>query len=108
MIEKMRRMVQFFDSVDETLNDEIKTFEQAEKVFDFAQADKTYRHNNDVVRAVLAQAEPKLKYVRAELETKSDDELFDLHDKEIGFFDMNGTMLERENMIETLASIRID
>ena len=55
MIEKMRKMVSFFNSVDENLNDQITTFEQAERVFDFAQADRTYRHNNDVVRAALAK-----------------------------------------------------
>ena len=55
MIDKLRQMVAFFNSVDETLNDQITSFEQAEHVFDFAEKDRTYRHNNDVVRAALAE-----------------------------------------------------
>jgi hypothetical protein len=108
LISKMRRMVRFFDSVDETLNDEIKTFEQAEQVYDFAQADKSYRHNNDVVQAALGQLAPKMKYCRAELDKKTDDELFDIYMLEVGFFDMNGSMLERANMLDTLSAIKAD
>lgn len=55
---------------------------------------------------VRPKAPSKMKYNRADLEAKNDDELFDLHQAEIGFFDMNGIMVERQNMIETLASIK--
>jgi hypothetical protein len=45
------------------------------------------------------------KYARAWLSEQTDDALFDLYMQQIGFFDMNGSMVEREAMIETLASI---
>ena len=51
----------------------------------------------------VLQKQPK--YERSWLSEQSDDKLFDLYMENVGFFDMNGTMLERENMIETLAAI---
>lgn len=50
-----------------------------------------------------AQKHPK--YERSWLSKQTDDKLADLYVDHVGFFDMNGMMLERENMIETLAAI---
>ena len=56
----------------------------------------------------LSTAPPAiLKYNRTQLSQKTDDELFELYMAEVGFFDMNGTMLERANMLDTLAKIEL-
>lgn len=51
------------------------------------------------------QVQKQPNYERSWLSEQTDDKLFDLYMENVGFFDMNGTMLERENMIETLAAI---
>jgi hypothetical protein len=70
---------------------------------------------SDQANAVTPTPAPKAdhvqkrpKYGRAWLSEQTNDALFDLYMEHVGFFDMNGTMLERDNMIETLAAIEED
>lgn len=77
----------------------------------------------NIIDAQLAKIEPELeerrsdhvhepqkrfKYERAWLSEQTDDALFDLYMEHVKFFDMSGTMTERNNMIETLAVIECD
>jgi hypothetical protein len=62
-------------------------------------------HGDDHDDKPTSDHTPPKKYDRAWLSEQTDDALFDLYMQQIGFFDMNGSMVEREAMIETLASI---
>lgn len=78
-----------------------------DSVFDFIDAELAKLEGAKQAPA-KDHVQKRQKYGRDWLVTQTDDALFDLYMQHIGFFDMNGMMTERENMIETLAAIEED